>query len=134
MVNSKKKYNAFISKISNLHVPRNIQEALNDPDWKSTVMKEMNVMRRSGTWEDVDLPMDKKTVGFKWVFTVKCKANGSIERFQARLMANGFTQTHGVDYQEIFAPVAKINSIRVLLSLAANYNWPLHQLDIKNAF
>lgn len=115
-------------------MPRNIQEALNDSDWKSAVMEEINTLRKSGTWEVVDLPMDKKTVGCKWVFTVKCKADGSIERFKARLVAKGFTQTHGVDYQETFAPVAKINSIRVLLSLAANYNWPLHQLDIKNAF
>ena len=59
-----KKHNAFISKISNLHVPRNIQEALNDSDWKSAVMEEMNALRKSGTWEVVDLPMNKKN---SWV-------------------------------------------------------------------
>ena len=73
-------------------------------------------------------------MGCKWVFTIKCKADGSIERYKARVEPKGFTQTYGIDYQETFAPVAKINSIRVLLSLAVNSDWPLHQLDIKNAF
>lgn len=68
------------------------------------------------------------------MFTVKCKADGSVERYKAILVAKGFTQTYGVDYQEIFAPVAKINSIRVLLSIATNFNWSLHQLDVKNDF
>ena len=128
-------HRAFISNISHVVVvPRNIQEALDDPNWKLAVLEEMNALRKNGTWELVDLPRDKKIVGCKWVFSVKYKADGSIERYKARLVAKGFTQTYGIDYQETFAPVAKINSIRVLLSLAVNSNWPLHQLDVKNAF
>ena len=115
-------------------VPRNIQEALDDPNWKVAVMEEMNDLKRSVTWELVDLPKEKRIVGCKWVFIVKCKADGSIERYKARLVAKGFTQTYGTDYQETFAHVANINSIRILLSLAVNFNWLLHQLDIKNAF
>jgi hypothetical protein len=65
---------------------------------------------------------------------VKYRADGSIERYKARLVAKGFTQTYEIDYQETFALIAKINSIRVLLSLVVNSNWPLHQLDVKNAF
>ena len=68
------------------------------------------------------------------MFTIKSRANGSIERYKTRLVAKGFTQTYGIDYQETFTPIAKINSIRVLMSLAVNSNWPLHQLDVKNAF
>jgi transposase InsO family protein len=128
-------HKAFISNIFQVVVvPRNIQEALDDPNWKLSVLEEMNALRKNGTWELVDLPRDKKTVGCKWVFSVKYKADGSIERYKARLVAKGFTQTYGMDYQEMFAPVTKINSIRVLLSLAVNSNWPLHQLDVKNAF
>jgi hypothetical protein len=68
------------------------------------------------------------------VFTVKYKSHGSLERYEARLVAKGFTQTYGIDYLETFAPVAKLNSVRVLLSLAANRDWPLRQLDVKNAY
>jgi hypothetical protein len=125
-------HRTFISNISHVVVvPRNIQEALDDLNWKLAVLEEMNALRKNGTWELVDLPRDKKIVGCKWVFLVKYRVDGSIVRYKARLVAKGFTQTYGIDYQETFAPVAKINSIRVLLSLVVNSNWPLHQLDEK---
>ena len=63
----------------------------------------MNTLRRSGMWEIVNLPKEKKIVGCKWVFTIKCKADGSLERYKARLVAKGFTQTYGIDYQETFS-------------------------------
>ncbi|RVX10349.1 Retrovirus-related Pol polyprotein from transposon RE1 [Vitis vinifera] len=127
-------YRAFTTNISKLVVPRNIQEALDEPSWKLAVFEEMNALKKNDTWEVVDLPREKKVVGCKWVFTIKSKADGSVERYKTRLVAKGFTQTYGIDYQETFAPVAKINSIRVLLYLTVNSNWPLHQLDVKNAF
>ena len=73
-------------------------------------------------------------MGCKWVCTVKFNADGSVNQYKARLVAKGFIQAYGIDYKETFAPVAKLNSVRVLLSLVANLDWPLQQLDVKNAF
>lgn len=98
------------------------------------MFEEMEALRKNDMWDMVKLPRNKKIVGCKWVLTVKSKANGTVEKYKARLVAEGFTQTHGIDYHETFAPVAKINSIQVLLSLVINANWPLYQLNVKNVF
>ena len=128
------KYRAFTIEISKLMIPRSIKEALDDQNRRFAVFEEMEALRKNDTWDVMKLPREKKIVGCKWVFAVKSKVDGTIERYKARLVAKGFTQTHGIDYQETFALVAKINSIWVLLSLVGNANWPLYQLDVKNAF
>ena len=104
------------------------------PEWKKAVLEEMSALEKNLTWTIVELPMGKPTVSCKWVFTVKFKADGTLERYKARLVAKGFTQTYEIDYMENFAPVAKLNTIRILLSMAVNLDWPLRQLDVKNAF
>jgi hypothetical protein len=125
---------SFANQLSTVHVPNSVQEAIKDPRWKNAMNEEMKSLQRNATWEVIDLPAGKKPVGCRWIFSVKYKADGDIERFKARLVAKGYSQTYGIDYAETFAPVAKINTVRILLSLAANFDWPLHQFDVKNAF
>nr|GEU87192.1 polyprotein, putative [Tanacetum cinerariifolium] len=81
-----------------------------------------------------DLPVHKKAINCKWVFSVKMNPDGSIARLKARLVAKGYAQTYGIDYTDTFSPATKISSIRLFISLAATYDWALHQLDVKNAF
>jgi len=96
--------------------------------------EELLALQKNKTWELVHLPKGKKTVGCKWVFTVKQTPEGKVDRYKARLVAKGYNQTYGIDYDETFAPVAKMSTVRTLISCAANFGWPLHQLDVKNAF
>ena len=113
-------YAAFSSQLSSIEIPNNVQEALKIPKWKEAVLEEMRALEKNNTWSVLNLPAGKKTVGCKWVFTVKFNSDGSIDRYKARLVAKGFTQTYGINYSETFALVAKLNTVRILLSLAAN--------------
>ena len=128
------KLKSFSAKLGEESISKNIHEALAHKQWRQAMNEKLEALQKNQTWKIVDLPKGKRAVGCKWVFTVKYKAIGSIERFKARLVAKGFTQTQGIDYFETFAPVAKINTIRILLSLAVNRDWQLYQYDVKNAF
>jgi hypothetical protein len=107
-------------------------EALIDSKWTQAVNEEMEALLKNETWTLVPLPKEKKMVGCKMVVLHQTQTDGSIDRYKARLVAKGYTQTYSVDYQENFSPVAKLKTVRVLLSLVANYDWPLHQFDVKN--
>ena len=95
---------------------------------------EVETLAFQGTWTLVPRPADANIVTCKGVFTIKYHPDGTISHHKARLVARGFTQVYGIDYTETFSPVVRLNSVRVLLSLAVNQAWSLHQLDISNAF
>ncbi|GFS34037.1 hypothetical protein Acr_00g0031910 [Actinidia rufa] len=95
---------------------------------------ELDALDKTHTWDMVDLPYDKSTVGCKWVYKIKTQACGTIERYKAHMVAHGFTQEYGIDYEETFAPVARLNSIHTLIAVMTVRGWGLSQMDVKNTF
>ncbi|KAK1647929.1 hypothetical protein QYE76_065734 [Lolium multiflorum] len=103
-------------------------------DWKEAVHNEMDSILSNGTWELSERPHGCKPVGCKWVFKKKLRPDGTIEKYKARLVAKGYTQREGEDYFDTYSPVARLTTIRVLLSMAASYGLIVHQMDVKTAF
>ena len=128
------KMQSFVINTAQVKIPHTFQQAMTDPNWKLAAEEELRALKENKTWEITNLPRGKKAVGCRWIFTPKFNPDGSIDKYKARLVAKGYTQTYGIDYEETFAPVAKFSTINILLSIAANLDWSLHQLDIKNAF
>ncbi|KAG7559402.1 Ribonuclease H-like superfamily [Arabidopsis thaliana x Arabidopsis arenosa] len=127
-------HQVFLGQIDQHWIPQTYEEAIQHQVWRDAIAAERQAMEHNHTWEEGELPRGKKAVTSKWVFTIKYKSNGDIERYKARLVARGFTQTYGEDYRDTFAPVAKLHTVRVVLSLATNLEWELWQMDVKNAF
>lgn len=127
-------HNAFLSSLDSTLEPQTFEEANQNSDWRQAMADELLALHENKTWFVVKLPYGKKAVGSRWIFKTKFHSDGKIERKKARLLARGFTQTYGVDYKETFASVAKMSTVRVLLSIVVNHAWNLHQMDVKNAF
>ncbi|KAM1079132.1 hypothetical protein ACFX2B_013731 [Malus domestica] len=114
--------------------PKTYKSALKSHVWFQAMKEEISALHTQGTWSLVPLPANKNLVGCKWIFKLKRHSDGSIARHKARLVAKGFSQEPGLDYSETFSPVVKPTTVRIVLALAAQFNWSLRQLDVKNAF
>ena len=110
------------------------EEAVRDKRWQTAMDEEIKAIDRNNTWELVELPEGKQTIGVKWVFKKRLNAQGEVERYKARLVAKGYKQKAGVDYDEVFAPVVRMETIRLLISIAAQFKWSIFQMDVKSAF
>jgi hypothetical protein len=117
--------------------PQSIKGAVESVEgklWKDSMVEEMESLHKNETWDLVKLPSGRKHVDSKWVFKKKMNATGQVEKFKARLVAKGYSEVEGVDFGEIFSPVAKLASIRVLMSMAAAYDLEIKQMDVNTTF
>lgn len=119
-------------------IPKSYRAAINDPiygqKWRVAIEEELKALGVNGTWREEIPPKGVNLVSTKWVFTVKVKADGTLDRFKARLVARGFSQIYGIDYFETFAPTVRMDTLRTFIAVAAKKDWELTHMDIKNAF
>nr|GEY26909.1 ribonuclease H-like domain, reverse transcriptase, RNA-dependent DNA polymerase [Tanacetum cinerariifolium] len=114
--------------------PRNYKEASTDKKWIEAMETKLDSINKNNTWTLTTLPTNQKAIGLKWVFKTKRDAKGKIIKYKARLVAKGYIQEQGIDFDEVFAPVARIETVRLILELAAYHGWQVHHLDVKSAF
>ncbi|KAL9244597.1 hypothetical protein vseg_018360 [Gypsophila vaccaria] len=127
-------YHSYLAALMSQKEPRSFKEAVNDVGWRTTMATEMQALIDNETWTLEKLPPGKKALGSKWLYKIKYKSDSTVEQLKARLVIFGNHQTEGVDYDETFAPVAKMSTVRTFLAVAATQNWILHQMDVHNAF
>ena len=111
-----------------------MSHALSDPNWVNVMHEELENFERNHVWDLVEPPPNCRPIGTKWVFKNKQGENGMVVRNKARLVAQGFCQKEGIDYEETFAPVARLEAIRILLAFVASKGFKLQQIDVKSAF
>jgi histone deacetylase 1/2 len=120
--------------LSSTGEPLNLTEAMSDSKWRQAMEEEYNALIENKTWHLVPPSKNKNLIDCKWVYRIKKKADGSVDRYKDRLVAKGFKQRYGIDYEDTFSPVVKIATIRIVLSLSVSRGWSLRQLDVKNTF
>jgi Reverse transcriptase (RNA-dependent DNA polymerase) len=104
-------YKAFMTSLHSNSIPCDWRKEMQDPKWKKVIFEEMRTLVNNGTWDIISRPSDKNTVGCKWIYSTKHTPEGKVDIFKTRLVAKGYTQTYSVDYEEIFALVAKMNIV-----------------------
>jgi hypothetical protein len=114
--------------------PATFEEASKSQIWKQAMNDEIKAIERNKTWQLTELPEGVKAIGVKWIYKTKLNEKGEVEKHKARLVAKGYAQRYGTDYKEVFAPVARWDTIRSILAIAALNGWNVFQLDVKSAF
>ncbi|GJZ97961.1 ribonuclease H-like domain-containing protein [Tanacetum coccineum] len=124
----------FVTVLNKAFEPKTYWEACKDQHWVEATNKKMDAFYINDTWDITEFPKDRKSICGKWVFKIKYKSNGEIERYKARYVAKGYNQKEGIDFDENFSPVVNIVNIRCLINLVVQNDWSLYQLDTNNAF
>lgn len=114
--------------------PMGVDDALEEDCWVDVMKSELKSIQENDTWCYADLPKGQRAIGLKWVYKVKRDPEGTILKHKARLVAKGYAQKQGVDYEEVFAPVARLETVRLILALATQGSWEVHHMDVKSAF
>jgi len=130
-------YAEFAGAVCESSVPQTFAEAMESADsllWQQAMDAEIQSLEDNNTWSLVVCAPGINVVGSKWVYTIKRNADGSVSKYKARLVAKGYSQVSGIDYNDVFAPVVKMVSIRMILSIAAMEDMEIHQMDVKTAF
>ena len=123
-------YNCYLAQFE----PKKVEEALKYENWVESMHQELHQFARNDVWELVPRPKDTHVIGTKWIFKNKTDEDGETIRNKSRLVAQGYTQVKGIDFDESFALVARLESIRILLSIACIMNFKLYQMDVNSAF
>ncbi|GJU41593.1 ribonuclease H-like domain-containing protein [Tanacetum coccineum] len=124
----------FVTQLNKTREPKSFFEASKYPHWTDAMNKKIDALLRNGTWEIIELPKGRKAIGSKWIYKIKFKSSSEIDKYKARLVAQGFGQKEGIDYEETFSPVVKMVTVRCLLNITVSMSWPVFQLDVNNAF
>jgi len=114
--------------------PTSHKEAASYAKWTEAMNKEIQLIEKNKTWKLCQLPVGHKPIGLKWVYKLKKNSDGEVTKHKARLVAKGYVQKKGIDFDDVFAPVARLDTVRLLLAMAANRGWQVHHLDVKSAF
>ena len=114
--------------------PSCYREVARQQVWKDAMAKEIESVEKNGTWTLSALPTDHKPIGLKWVYKLKKNIEGVVIKRKARLVAKGYVQQQGIDFEEVFAPVARLDTVCVILAVEANRGWQIHHLDVNSAF
>ena len=125
---------SLFAKIDHKNEPSTFKDASKQECRMEAMKVEYKMLMKNETWNLFPYPNEKNVIGNKWIYQVKYNSDGDIEKYKARLVAKGFTQKYGVDYEETFAPVAKMPTVRIILSLSVAQGWKVFQLDVKSVF